>query len=172
MARVRSAPREVFPLSHTHNRSRQSDLAVLRPGHLQHTRASLHPHLSIGEPVQDAGHGRAAGAGAGGRGFPYPALPEANLNFAARENLYELYVRPARKQLVPFYFAPQSVPVNGRKVADEQRAVGVAHGSNRDREHSPVGAQRSEEHTSELQSRLHLVCRLLLEKKKKKRTSV
>src|SRR5687768_17717353 len=30
------------------------------------------------------------------------------------------------------------------------------------------GAARSEEHTSELQSRLHLVCRLLLEKKKKK----
>src|SRR2546422_7396256 len=33
---------------------------------------------------------------------------------------------------------------------------------------SPTGASaRSEEHTSELQSRLHLVCRLLLEKKKK-----
>src|SRR2546422_3368300 len=31
-----------------------------------------------------------------------------------------------------------------------------------------VGLERSEEHTSELQSRLHLVCRLLLEKKKKK----
>src|SRR2546429_6652586 len=29
------------------------------------------------------------------------------------------------------------------------------------------GGIRSEEHTSELQSRLHLVCRLLLEKKKK-----
>src|SRR2546429_1346894 len=29
---------------------------------------------------------------------------------------------------------------------------------------------RSEEHTSELQSRLHLVCRLLLEKKKKSKT--
>src|SRR3989442_8085437 len=29
------------------------------------------------------------------------------------------------------------------------------------------GATRSEEHTSELQSRPHLVCRLLLEKKKK-----
>src|SRR3989449_8075940 len=29
---------------------------------------------------------------------------------------------------------------------------------------------RSEEHTSELQSRLHLVCRLLLEKKKKQTT--
>src|SRR2546429_3817380 len=30
---------------------------------------------------------------------------------------------------------------------------------------------RSEEHTSELQSRLHLVCRLLLEKKKKHNTT-
>src|SRR2546422_1190114 len=30
----------------------------------------------------------------------------------------------------------------------------------------PNGRERSEEHTSELQSRLHLVCRLLLEKKK------
>src|SRR5690554_7528905 len=33
---------------------------------------------------------------------------------------------------------------------------------------SPRGPVRSEEHTSELQSRPHLVCRLLLEKKKKK----
>src|SRR2546422_7720433 len=32
----------------------------------------------------------------------------------------------------------------------------------------PAAQERSEEHTSELQSRLHLVCRLLLEKKKKK----
>src|SRR5207253_3415398 len=31
-----------------------------------------------------------------------------------------------------------------------------------------AGGNRSEEHTSELQSRGHLVCRLLLEKKKKK----
>src|SRR3712207_8526194 len=41
--------------------------------------------------------------------------------------------------------------------------------------HNPVGrapadAERSEEHTSELQSRQYLVCRLLLEKKKKTRT--
>src|SRR2546422_3176960 len=35
-----------------------------------------------------------------------------------------------------------------------------------------IGAmRRSEEHTSELQSRLHLVCRLLLEKKKKKKNT-
>src|SRR2546422_3972137 len=39
-----------------------------------------------------------------------------------------------------------------------ERALGVA---------DIVLSVRSEEHTSELQSRLHLVCRLLLEKKKK-----
>src|SRR5689334_24229596 len=33
------------------------------------------------------------------------------------------------------------------------------------------GKWRSEEHTSELQSQFHLVCRLLLEKKKKKKTN-
>src|SRR2546422_4497439 len=34
----------------------------------------------------------------------------------------------------------------------------------------PGAKLRSEEHTSELQSRLHLVCRLLLEKKKEDKT--
>src|SRR5438309_5931277 len=33
-------------------------------------------------------------------------------------------------------------------------------------------ADRSEEHTSELQSQFHLVCRLLLEKKKKKQKTI
>src|SRR5689334_23532279 len=33
-----------------------------------------------------------------------------------------------------------------------------------------AGAKRSEEHTSELQSQFHLVCRLLLEKKKEHNT--
>src|SRR2546422_546785 len=35
-----------------------------------------------------------------------------------------------------------------------------------------LAVARSEEHTSELQSRLHLVCRLLLEKKKNKQTTL
>src|SRR4030043_60875 len=39
------------------------------------------------------------------------------------------------------------------------------------RKHQRSGKTRSEEHTSELQSRLHLVCRLLLEKKTTKRQS-
>src|SRR5258705_10189119 len=42
---------------------------------------------------------------------------------------------------------------------------------NRDLSEFPESSQRSEEHTSELQSLRHLVCRLLLEKKKKAQTS-
>src|SRR3712207_8505338 len=37
---------------------------------------------------------------------------------------------------------------------------------------SKIGDSRSEEHTSELQSRQYLVCRLLLEKKKKKENTI
>src|SRR2546429_1097242 len=47
---------------------------------------------------------------------------------------------------------------DGQIAADEWLAAGDAQ----------LADSRSEEHTSELQSRLHLVCRLLLEKKKKK----
>src|SRR2546422_8412097 len=54
---------------------------------------------------------------------------------------------------------------------DEEEAQELVVGE-RDRDEPGRGdreKQRSEEHTSELQSRLHLVCRLLLEKKKKKK---
>src|SRR2546422_4720507 len=40
-------------------------------------------------------------------------------------------------------------------------------GNAAEQDEKPYPDGRSEEHTSELQSRLHLVCRLLLEKKKK-----
>src|SRR2546429_6239280 len=46
--------------------------------------------------------------------------------------------------------------------------IGSCASGNRPRSATLCGTRRSEEHTSELQSRLHLVCRLLLEKKKKK----
>src|SRR5687768_17675700 len=52
------------------------------------------------------------------------------------------------------------------RVARSTRPAGGATACRR-RPSTPAGAPpRSEEHTSELQSRLHLVCRLLLEKKK------
>src|SRR2546422_6867890 len=51
---------------------------------------------------------------------------------------------------------------NGWQVAEE-----VGEATPYAMQHLLDRAKRSEEHTSELQSRLHLVCRLLLEKKKK-----
>src|SRR5687768_18168618 len=64
---------------------------------------------------------------------------------------YMPFAMCARTGLVPqWYMKTPGSPALKRKVKD-----------------SP-GITRSEEHTSELQSRLHLVCRLLLEKKKKK----
>src|SRR5690242_16255055 len=47
-------------------------------------------------------------------------------------------------------------------------SVAIAQGRITALDEVPPGAARSEEHTSELQSHVNLVCRLLLEKKKKK----
>src|SRR5437762_6055103 len=64
-------------------------------------------------------------------------------------------------------------PVHGRAVDVVADVVGVravrreAALLNRLRAADVVGGDRSEEHTSELQSPMYLVCRLLLEKKKK-----
>src|SRR2546422_8398562 len=51
--------------------------------------------------------------------------------------------------------------------ACHRRELYRARGAPRPASHPRRRQRRSEEHTSELQSRLHLVCRLLLEKKKK-----
>src|SRR3989449_3065258 len=67
-----------------------------------------------------------------------------------------------------------SIPVNGVRLWREILGFGAARTPEmyRDQFARPLDVlpwlkeQRSEEHTSELQSRLHLVCRLLLEKKK------
>src|SRR2546422_8286460 len=73
--------------------------------------------------------------------------------------------RPPRSTLFPYTTLFRSYFVN-RRMSNEESAcepelsLSSFGGEGR-------GEERSEEHTSELQSRLHLVCRLLLEKKKK-----
>src|SRR5256885_12953243 len=68
--------------------------------------------------------------------------------------------RPPRSTLFPYTTLFRSP---GGQVHGRQRRVGFAHRVVRGRHDA-----RSEEHTSELQSPCNLVCRLLLEKKKKK----
>src|SRR5436309_13451730 len=58
---------------------------------------------------------------------------------------------------------------NTRRETPPARLRSLADRSMRRGRPSAIAGQRSEEHTSELQSRENLVCRLLLEKKKKKK---
>src|SRR3712207_4027806 len=95
----------------------------------------------------------------------------AEHGFAGGETIVKAYVRErrlgGREMFVPLLHPP------GHGQADFGEAVAVIGGEER-RIHffcvdlPQSGACRSEEHTSELQSRQYLVCRLLLEKKKKK----
>src|SRR3712207_6991837 len=87
--------------------------------------------------------------------------------------------RPPRSTLFPYTTLFRSSVGGDEKAADAVFGVGPDHCDVSDRAHPdpalatadhPVGAisaggGRSEEHTSELQSRQYLVCRLLLEKK-------
>src|SRR5687768_17993870 len=86
--------------------------------------------------------------------------------------------RPPRSTLFPYttLFRSAIPPVAGRGQDQDIEALGIlqraVHGlAARPHRGNALLAEtaRSEEHTSELQSRLHLVCRLLLEKKKKKK---
>src|SRR2546422_8574488 len=85
--------------------------------------------------------------------------------------------RPPRSTLFPYTTLFRSKqrrffdPLRYRIVLFDQRGCGqsIPHASLDANTTWDLVADRSEEHTSELQSRLHLVCRLLLEKKKKNR---
>src|SRR3712207_7209766 len=76
--------------------------------------------------------------------------------------------RPPRSALFPYTTLFRSVRHGEHLVGTEQSARERADAPTEDRRGQHVGRVahgRSEEHTSELQSRQYLVCRLLLEKK-------
>src|SRR4051794_41689785 len=76
---------------------------------------------------------------------------------------------PPRSTLFPYTTLFRSSPADSNSKASSSRADWQTAASSRIPVASPgirLLAARSEEHTSELQSPVHLVCRLLLEKKK------
>src|SRR5256884_2445509 len=76
--------------------------------------------------------------------------------------------RPPRSTLFPYTTLFRSYLVMPADVDDVVKALELAQDRGLPWVALGLGSNvRSEEHTSELQSRLHLVCRLLLEKKKK-----
>src|SRR2546429_2447607 len=89
--------------------------------------------------------------------------------------------RPPRSTLFPYTTLFRSLLLSPRSAGaaprerhrerdDHEQGGERVHGEGQGRAHAGrapgLRRERSEEHTSELQSRLHLVCRLLLEKKK------
>src|SRR3989442_6227408 len=75
--------------------------------------------------------------------------------------------RPPRSTLFPYTTLFRSPAANGG--LKRRRRSALLSTKTLDSAMAPAANTRSEEHTSELQSRPHLVCRLLLEKKKKPR---
>src|SRR3989442_12554969 len=92
-------------------------------------------------------------------GFVVRAARLVKLSLAQAEAFYEVHrERPFYRSLVTFMTSGPGLALALERddaVARLREAIGAT---------DP--AERSEEHTSELQSRPHLVCRLLLEKKK------
>src|SRR3712207_7160356 len=89
--------------------------------------------------------------------------------------------RPPRSTLFPYTTLFRSQPPHPAHLPPPpvrpahlplRRPVGGGDRAVREPDGAPARPARSEEHTSELQSRQYLVCRLLLEKKKKKRQPI
>src|SRR5256885_5606585 len=87
--------------------------------------------------------------------------------------------RPPRSTLFPYttLFRSRADALSiGRQIdrfriaVVKRKVYSVAHAVAQCEVHSVIIGRRSEEHTSELQSPCNLVCRLLLEKKKKEKT--
>src|SRR2546422_6522962 len=74
--------------------------------------------------------------------------------------------RPPRSTLFPYTTLFRSLELHAFGIGGRGDANAIRVGLGE----QLAALERSEEHTSELQSRLHLVCRLLLEKKKRKHT--
>src|SRR5437660_2364901 len=92
--------------------------------------------------------------------FPYTTLFRSTRQAGRSE-----VERPAAQELAAAGAGEEAVVLDDQLAAGEDVAGGADDGLAL--VGGVVGAHRSEEHTSELQSRGHLVCRLLLEKKKK-----
>src|SRR2546422_5801889 len=93
-----------------------------------------------------------------------PLLLVFFFNDTATTEIYTLSLHDA----LPIYLGGVAEAGRGDRACLRAHPGGCASG---DRGRQQAGA-RSEEHTSELQSRLHLVCRLLLEKKKQLRERI
>src|SRR3712207_6882466 len=88
--------------------------------------------------------------------FPYTTLFRSIYLLLVLVTIATQFATPAESAIVP-------------RVVPPERLAGANSFANLSESAGQLLGMRSEEHTSELQSRQYLVCRLLLEKKKKKK---
>src|SRR2546429_6244943 len=88
-----------------------------------------------------------------------------DIDLLAKYCFFLMIRRPPRSTLFPYTTLFRSRRVRRRDRHRRGPTCGPGPHEGGGRPVSPRREARSEEHTSELQSRLHLVCRLLLEKK-------
>src|SRR2546422_8531891 len=88
--------------------------------------------------------------------------------FQAEDGIRDVAVTGVQTCALPISITRYNADGSGeaRFATGLRNAVGLAFHPETGELWATVNERRSEEHTSELQSRLHLVCRLLLEKKK------
>src|SRR2546429_7046839 len=100
--------------------------------------------------------------------------------FQAEDGIRDVAVTGVQTCALPIFAAPSLVMTKGGPATMNPGQLGqftlnVQNTGNSDAWNATIVDKlptRSEEHTSELQSRLHLVCRLLLEKKKNEQTAL
>src|SRR3989449_5995313 len=97
---------------------------------------------------------------------PRPSMPRSSFAIAMKDYTS---IRPGIAVTISAATLVAAFVIGVTLIGSLQRASSAVRGGARTSQTLHRPDQRSEEHTSELQSRLHLVCRLLLEKKKKKK---
>src|SRR5689334_24811993 len=91
--------------------------------------------------------------------FPYTTLFRSAIGYPFSWSTVQIYYNPDKVK---------TPPTTWESLTDPQYK-GLIVAENIPTDLMAIAGIRSEEHTSELQSQFHLVCRLLLEKKKKKK---
>src|SRR5690348_12373838 len=132
------------------------------------------PRSSSGSPASTtrtvaAGRSRSSVNAASSPALPAPTITASTTSVSAPVSTAQLISIPLSLPLPSELWR-----VRRREIKTGRRAIPLPPRYSCRHAHAPIGDQmmsygycRSEEHTSELQSPVHLVCRLLLEKKKK-----
>src|SRR5439155_4527164 len=151
--------RDALPARSSRRTSRPDDVDLLPLGRGRELEGVLAPRHQL-----DRSQRQSCRIGSQPRGLSDPGPPPPRTLASQLEaRPQQLALRSSQRELAP------TSGLRGRRCADRMNLNWVMPAEGERWATLPLERPRSEEHTSELQSRGHLVCRLLLEKKKNTR---